>query len=154
MLLDIYFMHEHGVQLHCSTGEFRVGACLTIQPMFKVNSPSVQAFSVCRVRLPPLSVGVINCEITEAISDFILESIDKSETRGKTGQNRGFFQSTRTHQGVIRGYPVKCLTCVIRRCGLKPNIQMNSPLVTSSELSSIEHLIEMVNHGLLSNACE
>lgn len=35
MLLGIDFMHEQGVQLHCSTGEFRVGASLTIQPMFK-----------------------------------------------------------------------------------------------------------------------
>lgn len=41
----IGFMKEHGVQLHCSTGVFHVGASLTIQPMFKGNTPSVQAFS-------------------------------------------------------------------------------------------------------------
>lgn len=61
MLLGIDFMQENGVQLHCSTGEFRVGACLTIQSMFKANSPSVQAFSARHVRLPPLSVEVIDC---------------------------------------------------------------------------------------------
>lgn len=82
--------------MHCSTREFRVGASLTIQPMFKANSPSVQAVSVRRVRLPPLSVGVIDCEITDEIPDFILEPLDefpvgvipsrsfnKSGTRGK-----------------------------------------------------------------------
>lgn len=49
MLLGIDFMQEHGVQLHCSTGEFPVGANLTIQPMFKANSPSMQAVLVRRV---------------------------------------------------------------------------------------------------------
>lgn len=56
----------------------------------------MQAFSVRRVRLPPLSVGVIDCEITNEISDFILGPLDdfpvgvipsrpfnKSGTRGK-----------------------------------------------------------------------
>ncbi|XP_052681414.1 uncharacterized protein LOC128162302 [Crassostrea angulata] len=98
MLLGIDFMQEHGVQLHCSTGEFRVGASLTIQPMCKANpnSPSMQAVSVRRVRLPPLSVVVIDCGITDEILEFILEPLDKfsvwvissrsfnkSETRGE-----------------------------------------------------------------------
>ncbi len=30
-----------------------------------------------RVRLPPLSVGVIDCEITDEISDFVLEPLDE-----------------------------------------------------------------------------
>lgn len=45
--------------------------------MFKSNSPSVQAFSIRRVRLPPLSVEVIDCKIIGNISDFMLEPIDK-----------------------------------------------------------------------------
>lgn len=79
MLLGIDFMQEHGVQLHCSTGEFRIGASLTIQPMCKANpnSPSMQAVSVRRVRLPPLSVGVIDCGITDEILEFILKPLDK-----------------------------------------------------------------------------
>lgn len=93
MLLGIDFMQKHGVQLHCSTGGFRVGASLTIQPMFKANSPSMRAVSVRTVRLPPLSVGVIDCEISDDISDFILEPLNefpvrvipfnKSRTKGK-----------------------------------------------------------------------
>lgn len=75
MPLGIDFMQKYGVQLHCSTAEFRVGASLTIQPMFKVNSLSVQAFSVRRVRLPPLSVGVIDCKITGEMLDFMLQPI-------------------------------------------------------------------------------
>lgn len=72
MFLGIYFMQKNGVQLDFSKREFRVGAILSKQPMFNANSPSVQFFSVRRVRLPPLSVGMINCEITDEMSDFIL----------------------------------------------------------------------------------
>lgn len=79
MLLGIDFMQGHGVQLHCSTGEFRVGASLTKQPMFKAdpNSLFMQTVSMRRVRLPPLSVGVIDCELTDEISDFVLEPLDE-----------------------------------------------------------------------------
>lgn len=77
MFLGIDFIQKKGVQFHCSKGEFRVGASLTKKPIFKANSPLVQVFSVRRVRLSPLSVGMIDCEITGEMSDFILKPIDE-----------------------------------------------------------------------------
>lgn len=61
--------------MHSSTREFCVGASLTIQPMFKANTPPVKAFSVRHLRLLSLSVGGSqdNCEI----SDYIVEALDE-----------------------------------------------------------------------------
>lgn len=77
MFLGIDFIQKKGVQFHCSKGEFRVGASLTNKPMFKANSPLVQVFSVRHVRLSPFSVGMIDCEITGEMSDFIHKPIDE-----------------------------------------------------------------------------
>lgn len=61
--------------MHSSTREFCVEASLTIQPMFKANTPPVKAFSVRHARLLSLSVGGLqdNCEI----SDYIVEALDE-----------------------------------------------------------------------------
>uniref|UniRef100_K1REW0 Nattectin n=1 Tax=Magallana gigas TaxID=29159 RepID=K1REW0_MAGGI len=78
MFLGIDFMQEHGVQLHCSTGEFRVGASLAKHPTFKASSPSMQAVSVRRMRaFIPLFVGGIDCKITSELPDVILEPLDE-----------------------------------------------------------------------------
>uniref|UniRef100_A0A8W8NYF0 CCHC-type domain-containing protein n=1 Tax=Magallana gigas TaxID=29159 RepID=A0A8W8NYF0_MAGGI len=62
---EMLLVQEHGVQLLCSIGEFRVGASLTIQPMFKANPNSLS----CLNEFP---VGVIPSR-----------SFNKSGRRGK-----------------------------------------------------------------------
>ncbi|XP_062613888.1 uncharacterized protein LOC134275637 [Saccostrea cucullata] len=95
MLIGIDFMQENEVQLHCGAGELRVGGSMTIQAMHKANTNSVQGVTVRRVRLPPLSVGVIDCNIEKELPDFILEptnnfpvGVSPSRTFNQTG-NKG-----------------------------------------------------------------
>lgn len=78
MLRGIDFKHGNEVQLHFSTGKFRVGSSQTIQSMFKAYLSPMQAISVRRVRLPPLSGGgVVYYEVTGEMPDFVLELIDE-----------------------------------------------------------------------------
>lgn len=54
---EMLLVQEHGVQLHCSIGEFRVGASLTIQPMFKANPNSLSCLSASRASTSLVSGG-------------------------------------------------------------------------------------------------
>ena len=56
MLLGIDFLQKCGVELECGTGESQLGDSVPLQLMHKDKTGSVKTISVCRVRLPPLSV--------------------------------------------------------------------------------------------------
>ena len=67
MLLGIDFLQNYGVRLHCGTGELQLGSESDSEPvqlMHKNGVSSVKAVSVRNVRLPPFSVGVVECSVS------------------------------------------------------------------------------------------
>ena len=46
---------------------------MPVQLMPKDKTGSVKAVTVRRVRLPPMSVGVVECAVSRELPDFILE---------------------------------------------------------------------------------
>jgi hypothetical protein len=61
-LLSVDFLQKHRIQLHDGAGELRVGSSLTIYQMPKGAPPWKELLvTVRRVRLSPLSVGVVEC---------------------------------------------------------------------------------------------
>ena len=51
---------------------------MPVQLMQKDKTGLVKATSVRRVRLPPLSVVVVECAVSKELPDFILEPVDNS----------------------------------------------------------------------------
>ena len=51
----------------------QLGDSAPLQLMHKDKTGTVKAMSVRRVRLPPLSVGVVECAVSKELHDFILE---------------------------------------------------------------------------------
>ena len=78
MLLGIDFLQKCGVELECGTGELQLGDSVPLQLMHKDKTGSVKAVSVRWVRLPPLSVGVVECAVSKELPDVILEQFNKS----------------------------------------------------------------------------
>lgn len=76
MLLGIDFLQDYGVRLHCGTGELQLGDSEPVQLMHKSGVSSVKAVSVRRVRLPPFSVGIVECSASRELPEFILEPVD------------------------------------------------------------------------------
>lgn len=56
--------------------ELQLGDSVPVQLMPKDKVCSVKAVSILRVRLPPLSVGLVECSLLRELSDFILEPVD------------------------------------------------------------------------------
>ena len=59
-------------------GDAVIGDNVPVQLMHKDKTGSVKAVPVRRVRLPPLSVGVVECVVSKELPDFILEPADNS----------------------------------------------------------------------------
>lgn len=65
MLLGIDFLKTYGVELDCGTGELQLDDSVPVQQMHKDKIGSVNAVSVRRVRLPPLSAEIVDCAVSE-----------------------------------------------------------------------------------------
>lgn len=74
MLLGIDFLQGNGVTLKCGSGLFQSEQGGVTRSMHKTpgNSP-ISAVTVSRVRLPPMSVKVVECLLPSELSEFILE---------------------------------------------------------------------------------
>ena len=56
----------------------QLGDIVPVQLMHKDITGSLEEVSARRVRLPPLSVGVVECAGSKELPDFILEPVDNS----------------------------------------------------------------------------
>ena len=76
--IDLSFLQKHcqWVKLHCGIGEMQLGDSVPMLLMHKNKTGPVKAVSVRRVRLPPLSVGVIECDVLKEMHYFILKPVD------------------------------------------------------------------------------
>ena len=72
MLLGIDFLQNYGVKLDCVTGVLHLGDSVPVQLIHKDKIGSVKAVSVRRVRLTPLSVGIVECAVLEELPDLSL----------------------------------------------------------------------------------
>ena len=56
----------------------QLGDNVPVLLMLKNKTGSVKTVSVRRLRLPPVSAGVVECAVSRELSDFILEPVDNS----------------------------------------------------------------------------
>ena len=56
----------------------QLGDIVPVQLMHKDKAGSFEEVSARRVRLPPLTVVVVECAVSKELSDFILEPVDNS----------------------------------------------------------------------------
>lgn len=74
MLLGIDFLRSHGAQISCETGALRVkGVPGMIEMSSGVDWLVLNAVSSRRVRIPPHTAQVIECDLATEMSDFIIE---------------------------------------------------------------------------------
>lgn len=74
MLLGIDFLRSHGAQISCETGALRVkGVPGMIEMSSGVDWLALNAVSSRRVRIPPHTAQVIECDLANEMPDFIIE---------------------------------------------------------------------------------
>ena len=74
MPLDIDFLQTNHICLSCVSGEFWFDGSTKAHKMHKPNlEVRANAVSVRRLRVPPLSAQVIECELDAKLVHFLLE---------------------------------------------------------------------------------
>ena len=74
MLLGIDFLRAHGAEVSCEAGTLKVkGIDTTFKLSTEAALPVFDAFLARRVRVPPHTAQVIECDLNADMPDFILE---------------------------------------------------------------------------------